>query len=156
MNAPNRIARKETRPEMIVSARKGIQCYFDVDDFTISVWGSAWTGREIAKVDDRVVSSKLSIRFSTTHDFEHRGHRYRVRFIIASMATGLARIELYRDGELIDFDEARRRSIKIDPATGKIDWRAGWKAIIGWAVVGGLFGAALGYAAAELVERWLS
>lgn len=86
---------------MIVSARRGIQCYFDVDDITISVWGSAWTGREIKKVDDRVVSNKLSIRFSTSHDFEHQGHQYQVRFIIASAFTGLIRVELIRDGELV-------------------------------------------------------
>lgn len=156
MNASNRSAGNEQRPAMIVSARKGIQCFFDVDDVTISVWGSAWTGREIVKVDDRVVSSKLSIRFSTTHDFEHRGHRYQVRFIIASVSTGLTRIELYRDGEMIDFDEARHRSIKIDPATGKVDWRAGWKALVGWMLLGGAVGAVFGYGAASLVGRWLS
>lgn len=156
MNAPDRTTRNEKRPEMIVSARKGIQCYFDVDDFTISVWGSAWTGREIVKVDDQVVSSKLSIRFSTTHNFEHRGHRYQVRFLIASMSTGLTRIELYRDGKLIDFDEARHRSIRIDPATGKVDWRAGWKGLVGWVLLGGVVGAVFGYTLADLVGRWLS
>lgn len=92
MNASSRTARRETRPERIVSARKGIQCYFDVDDSTISVWGSAWTTRGTVKVDDRVVSSKLSIRFLTTHDFEHRGYRYQVRFIIASTPPGTSPI----------------------------------------------------------------
>lgn len=151
MNTSNR---HPTKPAMIVSARKGIQCFFDVDGVTISVWGSAWTGREIVRVDDRVVSNKLSIRFKTVHQFEHLGHQYTVNFIIASVATGLTRIELHRDGELIDFDEARHRSTPFDPATGKFNWRKGWKTIVVSMLAGGLVGALFGYTAATVVG-WL-
>src|SRR6056297_2058958 len=60
---------KDSRME--VGFRKGIRTFFDIDGITIALWGSAWTGREIVTVDDRVVSRKWSLRLVTPHHFEH-------------------------------------------------------------------------------------
>ena len=99
--------------------RRGIRAFFDVDDITISFWGSAWTGLEVIKLDDRVVSRKRSLRFQTRHQFEHADVRYEIVFRILSLLHGAMEIELYRNGELIDSDRARQNRIGIDPETGE-------------------------------------
>ena len=105
--------------------RRGIRAFFDVDDITITFWGSAWTGLEVVKLDDRVVSRKRSLRFQTRHQFEHAGVRYEIVFRILSLLRGAMEIELYRNGELIDSDRARQNKIGIDPKTGEFSfWRA--------------------------------
>lgn len=116
--------------------RRGMTCYFDVDGVTIGVWASAWSGREVVCVDDRVVSRKFSFRFVTRHPFTWNGRRYEVRFIIDSMLRGEMRCELYRDGTLLDTDE-------FVIGTGR---QSGWK-IAFW----GLIGAVLGYTVANLL-----
>jgi hypothetical protein len=35
---------------MKISLPNGIEAWFDVDDITIHVWGSSWTGREVVTV----------------------------------------------------------------------------------------------------------
>jgi hypothetical protein len=60
---------------MKISLPNGIEAWFDVDDITIHVWGSSWTGREVVTVCQgerkEVISSKRSWRFKTPHAFEH-------------------------------------------------------------------------------------
>ncbi|HMA98058.1 MAG TPA: hypothetical protein VKO38_01240 [Wenzhouxiangella sp.] len=109
---------------MDTGLRRGIRAFFDVDDITISFWGSAWTGREVVRIDDRVVSSKRSLRFVTRHSFEHAGNRYEIVFRVVSMLRGQMEIELYRNGELIDSDSAQQNKLGIDPKTGQSSlWR---------------------------------
>lgn len=153
MSSNNATTSKPSR--MNISIRQGTHCYFDVDDATITVWGSNWTGREKVWVDDQLVSSKLSLRFTTEHLFENNGHQYRVLFHIVSVASGHVRIELFRDGEMIDFDEAHARTLKINPETGKVDWWAESRSLLAWVLIGAGSGAIIGYLAATL-PRWLS
>lgn len=91
---------------MDVSLGRGVRSYFDVDDITISLWGSAWSGREVVRVDDRIVSDRRSYRMSTPHRFDHGGHQYEVVFSIESVLRGRYRAELHRDGVLVDSDSA--------------------------------------------------
>ena len=128
--------------------RRGIRAFFDVDDITITFWGSAWTGLEVVKLDDRVVSRKRSLRFQTRHQFEHAGVRYEIVFRILSLLRGAMEIELYRNGELIDSDRARQNKIGIDPETGDFSF---WRAML-WIAPYFIAGMAVGAGAAFLVE----
>jgi len=115
---------KRENGRMEVGLRKGIRAFFDIDDITIAFWGSAWTGREVVTVDDRIVSDKRSIRFRTEHDFEHAGIRYKLIFEAVSLLRGEFRIELYRDGAFVDSDRFRQIQHGVDPATGRFSvWR---------------------------------
>jgi hypothetical protein len=132
-----------------IGLRRGIRAFFDVDDITISFWGSAWTGLEVVRVDDRIVSRKRSLRFVTRHRFEHAGIGYEVVFRVISLLRGAMEIELYRNGELIDSDRARQNRMGIDPKTGEFSlWRAALQ-IAPFFIVGMAFGAG----AALLVEH---
>ncbi|MGK7296748.1 MAG: hypothetical protein ACNS61_13160 [Candidatus Wenzhouxiangella sp. M2_3B_020] len=140
---------KQGNGRMEVGMRKGIRAFFDIDDITIAFRGSAWTGREVVTIDDRIVSKKLSLRFTTEHHFEHDGIHYKLVFRVLSMLVGHMRIELYREGELVDSDEFRQtRHGSFDPKTGKVRiWRTILK-ILPYFVLGMLAGSA----AAWLVE----
>lgn len=141
---------KNGNGRMEVGMRKGIRAFFDIDGITIAFWGSAWTGREVVTVEDRVVSRKLSLRFATAHHFDHAGIRYKLVFRVLSMLAGHMRIELYREGDLVDSDEFRqtRHLLSVDPETGRISvWRTVLK-LLPYFVLGMLAGAA----AAWLVE----
>jgi len=134
---------------MEAGLRKGIRAFFDLDDITIAFWGSAWTGREIVTVEDRIVSDKRSFRFTTPHHFEHAGIHYKLVFHVASILRGEFRIELYRNGVLVDSDRFRQNNAWIDAETGRYS---------AWRIVRSLapffvLGMAAGAGAAWLVER---
>lgn len=130
---------------MKAGLRKGIRAYFDVDDITISFWGSAWTGREVVAIDDRVVSSTRNLRFVSEHQFEHAGIDYRIVFRVISMLRGEMHIELFRNGELVDSDEVRQNKLGIDPRTGRFSkWRL-LRKIAPYFVLGMLAGALAAY-----------
>ena len=114
---------------MKVGLGKGIRAFFDIDDITIAFWGSAWTGREVVTVDDRVVSDKRSLRLVTEHHFEYAGIHYKLVFHLKSFMRGLMQIELYREGELVDSDYWRQMAlIGVDPRTGEFSlWRTALK-----------------------------
>jgi hypothetical protein len=113
---------------METGLRKGIRAYFDVDDITIGFWGSTWSGREIVTVEDREVSRSRNMRFVSEHEFSHAGIDYRIVFRVLSLWRGEVRIELYRNGELIDSDQASNTQLGIDPETGEFSWRRlAWK-----------------------------
>lgn len=136
----NEMTRNNSRME--VGFRKGIRTFFDIDGVTISVWGSTWTGREIVTIDDRVVSSKWSLRFVTPHHFEHAGIHYKLVFRVVSMLRGELHIELYRESELVDSDHFRQSQFGTDPETGKFSaWRFARK-LAPFFVLGMLSGAA--------------
>ncbi len=122
--------------------RKGIQAFFDVDDVTIGFWGSAWSGREVVTVEDRVVSSKRSLRFVSEHEFLHAGRTYRLVFRVISLLRGEMRIELYRDGQLIDSDQVSSNQLGIDPQTGEFSWRRLLWKLAPYFVIGMVTGAA--------------
>ena len=131
-----------------VNMTNGIEAWFDVDDITLHVWCSNWTGREVVTVyqgdDKRVVSDKRSWRFKTPHAFEHNGQHYLVAF---SVGFGGAGVELYRNGVLIDSDQINTTGIRIDPATGKLDWRHALKNLALPLILGLAVGIGFGYLA---------
>lgn len=133
---------------MKISMTRGSEAWFDVDDITIHLWASNWTGREIVTVwqgqHKHVVSNKRSWRFSTPHEFEHDGQHYRLLLLVG---FGKVAVELYRNGSLIDSDEINRSGIRIDPATGKLDWKFALKELALPLLAGLAFGASFGYLA---------
>jgi len=133
---------------MKVNMRNGIEAWFDVDDITLHVWGSTWTGREVITVcqgeQKRVVSSKRSWRFTTPHAFEHDGQHY---LVTLNVSFGGASVELYRNGVLIDSDQINTSGIRIDPTSGKLDWKHALKHLALPAIVGALVGIGFGYLA---------
>lgn len=133
---------------MKANITNGIEAWFDVDDITIHVWGSSWTGREVVTVFQaehrEVVSSKRSWRFKTSHAFEHDDHHY---LVVLGVGFGAAYVELYRDGVLIDSDQINSTGLHIDSATGKLDWKNALKRLVLPMVVGLAFGAGFGYLA---------
>lgn len=137
-------AQEDTR--MKANLRNGIEAWFDVDDITLHVWGSTWTGREVVTIcqgeDKRVVSSKRSWRFKTPHAFEHNGQQY---LVALGVGVGGAGVELYRNGVLIDSDQINTTGIRIDPTTGKLDWKHAIKKLALPMVVGLLVGIGFGY-----------
>ncbi|NGX16299.1 hypothetical protein [Wenzhouxiangella sp. XN24] len=137
---------------MKVSLRHGIECWFDVDDITIRVWGAPWSGREVISVQDaageRVVSQKRNLRFNSPHEFEYGGHLYRVEI---RLKFGVAEIRLFRDGELIDSD-LHDGGVRINLETGRMNWSATLKKILPALVLGGLVGAAFGYLVGSLFK----
>lgn len=131
-----------------IDIKSGIEAWFDVDDITIHVWGSMWTGREVITVwqgeQKRVVSSKRSWCFKTPHAFEHNGQQY---LVALSVSFGGAGVELYRNEMLIDSDQINKSGIRIDPATGKLDWKHALSRLALPAIVGALIGIGFGYLA---------
>ena len=138
---------------MKITARSGIECWFDVDGVIVRYWASAWTGREIVSVvegdAERVVSDKRSFRFQTPHDFEVAGRPYQLNF---RMKLGSLELRLYRDGELIDSDVYSNEAIRFDPATGRLDWRYAVKKLFVPIMVGMLAGLGFGYLVGMLLK----
>ena len=138
---------------MKINWRRGIEAWFDIDDITIHVWASSWTGREVVTVaqgeQERVVSSKRSWRLQTPHAFEHDGKHYLVAF---STGFGRAVVELYRNGVLIDSDQVNTSGIRIDPASGKLDWKYALRNLALPLVAGLAVGIGFGYLAALVLK----
>lgn len=146
-------ARNPGTSRMKFSLRHGIETWFDVDDITIRVWGSSWTGKEIIRVQDqngeRIVSEKRNMRFVSPHEFEQGGHRYKVEI---RLKLGLAEVRLYRDGVQIDSDLHDARKVHIDPVTGKVDRWAQFKSVVPALLAGVATGIAFGYLVGSLFE----
>lgn len=61
------------------------------------------------------------------------------------VGVGGAGVELYRNGVLIDSDQINTTGIRIDPTTGKLDWKHAIKKLALPMVVGLLVGIGFGY-----------
>ena len=138
---------------MKLSMRRGIEAWFDVDDITIHLWASNWTGREKVTLIEgdqaRVVSRQTSWRFKTPHAFTHNGHRYRLDL---SIGMGKAMVELYRDGTLIDSDQINQSGLRTNPATGKLDWGHAMKYLLVPLLAGAAVGVSFGYLAGMVMQ----
>ncbi|MEE4638090.1 MAG: hypothetical protein V2J42_05075 [Wenzhouxiangella sp.] len=141
------------KSRMKINARSGIECWFDVDGVVIRYWASAWTGREIVSVvegdHERVVSDKRSFRFLTPHEFEIAGRAYRLEF---QMKLGSIELRLYRDGDLVDSDIYSDESVRVDPVTGRLDWRVAIKSILPSLLAGLAVGLGFGYLVGWLLK----
>lgn len=138
---------------MKINMKSGIEAWFDVDDITIHVWGSTWTGREVVTVCEgeqkRVVSSKRSWSFKTPHAFEHAGQHY---LVALRVGFGGAGVELYRNGVLVDSDESNTSGVLIDPTTGKLDWKHALKHLALPLMLGLAVGISFGYLVGVLLK----
>ncbi len=143
----------ETTGRMRNKLIQGTDAWFDVDDITIHVWASNWTGREIVSVRnggrEMVVSDKRSFRFQTPHEFDHDGHRFRLDFRVG---FGKVVVELYRDGVLIDSDLIDNSGIRINPDTGRLDWDFATKKMIVPLFAGLAAGAVFGYLVTSVIQ----
>ena len=152
-NTNKQPARNPGTSRMRFSLRHGIETWFDVDDITIRLWASSWTGKEIIRVQDqhgeRVVSEKRNIRFVSPHEFSHGGHRYKVEI---RLKLGVAEVRLHRDGVQIDSGLHDASKVHIDPVTGRIDRWAQFKSILPALLAGLASGAAFGYLVGVLLK----
>lgn len=136
MTSPNDSADPNDKTTLSVSLSDGIQCYFDIGEHTITVWGSAWSGREIVSVDDQVVSDSRNLRRLTNrHDFNLDGASYHIVFKTESIMRAQYGVYLYRGDTLIDSDGGTLLQM------GK--WQ-GWRTVLlcfgGGAIIGFLAG----------------
>ena len=68
MNEPTEKTNESDALGLSVSLTEGIECFFDVGEHIIHVWGSAWSGRETVSVDGQVVSDTRNLtRLSACH-----------------------------------------------------------------------------------------
>lgn len=138
---------------MRLNLKSGIEAWFDVDDITIHIWASSWTGREVVTIyqgeQERVVSSKRSWSFHTPHAFVHNGQHY---VLTLRIGFGEAAVELYRNGVLIDSDEINTSGIRIDPVTGKLEWKHALKHLALPLMLGLAVGIGFGYLAAVALK----
>ncbi|MDO3384703.1 hypothetical protein QWI17_02500 [Gilvimarinus sp. SDUM040013] len=120
-----------TKSGVSVSLSEGIQSYFDIGEHTISVWASAWSGREQVKVDDQIVVSTRNLTgLKSEMSFPLDGKTYQVVLETKSILRGCYSVSLFCGNTLIDSDEGAY------PATNFI-WRWGWKGVVGFFI--GLF-----------------
>lgn len=129
--------------------RTGIQSFFDIDGITIEFWASGWSGKEEVRIDDRLVSELRSLRYRSSHDFEHGGHRYRIEMHCLSLSTGTFRITLFRDEVEVDSDIGSYQNKDLLGPDGKVDWKKAWKKMLPVFLLSGLLGAAFGYSLAS-------
>lgn len=105
MNEPTEKTNESDALGLSVSLTEGIECFFDVGEHIIHVWGSAWSGRETVSVDGQVVSDTRNLtRLSACHRFEVDGIAYHAIFKTESILRGHYAVELYRGEQLIDSD----------------------------------------------------
>lgn len=149
MTSPNNSVDPNDKAAFSVSLVNGIQCYFDIGEHTISVWGSAYSGREIVRIDNQVVSDSRNLcGLQSRHDFTLDGVSYHLVFKTESIMRGHYGVYLYRGDTLIDSDDGCYPLFRM----GK--WQ-GWRGFCLWIVLcfgGGIIFGFLGV----LVGTWLS
>lgn len=85
-----------------VSLRKGYWFYFDHEGNDISMFGSAWNGKETVFFNNRPVSSFRNLtKFKSEHHFSENGHDYSVKTEMTSILRGTLVVKVFCDGELI-------------------------------------------------------
>jgi hypothetical protein len=116
--------------------------YFDVDENTIALQCSAWSGLENYYINDELISSQRSWRRKGKHCFDYEDHHYCVQFHVSNMITGRVSCSLSRDGvdlgseELAYFDGQKGVTQNL------------WRPLLPALVVGMLFGFVGGFAQA--------
>jgi hypothetical protein len=106
MTSPNNSAASNDKKTLSVSLSDGIRCYFDIGEHTISVWGSGWSGREVVRVDDQVVSeSRNLLRLQNRHDFSLDGASYHLVVKTESIIRAQYGVYLYQGDTLVDSDQ---------------------------------------------------
>ena len=137
---------------MEVDWKRGVRCYFDVDDVTIELWASYWTGREEVRVDGQLVSSVRSLRMSTTHAFSWSGIGYELVVACHFWGSGRFVVTLFREGEEIDSDEAAVIGTGVTDEEGHLLWGQVLRKIGPVFLTSGLAGAAFGYFLGSLLK----
>ena len=137
---------------MEVDWKRGVRCYFDVDDVTIELWASYWTGREEVRVDGELVSSVRSLRMSTTHAFTWNGIDYELVVTCHLWRSGKFEVTLYREGEKIDSDEAAVVGTDLTDEDGNLLLGRVVRKIGPVFLTSGLLGAAFGYFLGSLLK----
>lgn len=130
---------------MKIHWKKGISCYFDTDDITITVWASSWSGMESISIDGEVVSSFRGWGKSSSHQFEHAGIGYEVQISCQSLTGGVFVITLLREGVEIDSDQGSAMGVDTVDADGNIQWQSAVKKIGPVFLVSTALGMVFGY-----------
>lgn len=107
---------------MNIDWKKGISCYFDIDDITITVWASSWSGMESVSIDGEVISSFRGWGKSSSHTFSHGGIDYEVRIACQSLMSGQFAITLLREGQEVDSDQGSVTGVDVIGEDGTLQW----------------------------------
>lgn len=125
--------------------------FFDIGDHVIRVEASYLTGKESVYVDDKLVSEKLTWRFTSEHKFELDSKQISVRLKVGNLFTGPVSITLWVNDEEIDSDVWNMK--RILKTTGSSQpW---WKTILiifALGLIGGVIGYFVGYALATALK----
>ncbi|RYV02461.1 hypothetical protein SOPP22_09395 [Shewanella sp. OPT22] len=127
-------------PEHKASIFKGYRFEFEINDHNIVAWGSAWTGREIVSIDDRVVSDLYSYKRKAIHHFDINDTAYEIEFNMVNILQGLLHCTLIEDGTHV--------------ATQKQLPNFGKKRVLGWKGIGVCFllGLVIGLAGSYAID----
>ncbi|WP_417658322.1 hypothetical protein [Pseudidiomarina sp.] len=121
---------------MLDILRNGFWFYFTHNNHEIAAHASGFSGRETIYVDDSKVSTKISWRFKSGHEFELDGHKYRVEFDVVSIWKGQIACHLYIDDKRVETNE---HAMAINKT------KLGWKTFFIMFVAGLIFGALSAY-----------
>ncbi|WGV98034.1 hypothetical protein QF117_04030 [Vibrio sp. YMD68] len=80
---------------------KGYEFLFSEYGFEVLAVGSAFSGKEVIKVNGEVYSEKSSFRMNSTHEFEVSGKEFVVDFKVVSWVKGVIACRLTIDGKLV-------------------------------------------------------
>lgn len=97
--------------------RNGFWFYFTHNNHEFAAHASGLTGSESIYVDDSCVSKKISWRFTSRHDFELDGHKYRIEFAVKSAWRGQLVCNFYVDDTLMESAE-----FAMAVANKKVSW----------------------------------
>lgn len=121
--------------------------FFDIDDHVIRVEASYLTGKEYVYVDDKLISEKLTWRFTSEHKFELDGKHIVVRLKVSNLFIGPISITLLVDGNEIDADVWNMKRILKTTGSSQPWWKT-LLIIFALGLLGGVIGYFIGVALA--------
>lgn len=118
---------------------QGVTFTFHVNGSVIECWGSGWSGKEVIKVDGKLISQRrVFLSNPSVHSFIHNGVTFEVEFNIINRLTGELHCILIRDGVHVE-------TKKLLQTHGKNENVYDEKAAKRNVIVGAVFGFILGF-----------
>lgn len=132
------------KDETYLIKKRGYKFYFQEGDNQVACCGSFYSGKEEVYVNDDLVSTKRSFGFTSVHQFEFEGIKYRVVYQLKNLLSARVECSLLKENELIAKQSQSLFSDKPKLGAGIVLWCF---------VVGFAFGG-LGYAFSHFLLNW--